>query len=223
MGGAMTREEVKKIMRDNKVPEDTIIHGELVCDLALKVASRIEEQEGVQLDHDSMIEAAILHDIGFTRCTGEPVEVLILGKRNYTLPADVTYHVIHGADIAKELGFSEEVQHIVLRHEIIPVTREERSELGILPLPQVDTIPVTWEEKAVMYGDGLAFLALGLDLDLWNDPQAPAEGFLDVLKVHIGHLVKEPITLSHPVLERANRLNAELKGYFDPAWVAQFK
>ena len=219
----MTREEVKKIMREHETPEDTIEHGELVCDLALKIASRIEEQEGVQLDHESMIEAAVLHDIGFTRCTGEPVELCILGKRNYTMPADVTFHVIHGADIAKELGFSEAVQHMILRHEIIPVTIDERSELGIHPLPRVDTMPITWEEKAVMYADGLAFLALGLDLDLWNDPQAPAKGFLDVLKVHIGHVVKEPITVNYPVLERANRLNAEMKGYFDPDWVTLFK
>jgi HD superfamily phosphodiesterase len=216
---SMDRAYVIDTMRKNRIPEERIEHGEQVCDLALKIAARMEELQKTRLNHDDIIAGAILHDAGFVKCTGKPVSVNLLGKKEIVIPEDVLMHGMYSAELAAKMGFRREVQRITVRHELIAVTRAERSELGILPLPKDDVVPETWEEKAVMYADGLVFLALGLDLDLWNDPGAPARGFLDILKVMIGKQSKEPVTLSHPVLQRANRLNDELKGYAEPEWL----
>lgn len=215
----MTKEDVKMKMREFGIPEERIVHGEQVCDLALKIAARMGKKEGVALNRDHIIAAAIVHDAGFTRLKGKPIVINMLGKKEFTVAEDVILHGMYGADIAAEMGYPPEVQRIILRHELIAVTRDERKALGILPLPDQDVVPETYEEKAVMYADGLVFLVIGLGLDLWNDPEAPAKGFFDILKATTGHLNKEKITLSHPVLERANRLNAELKGYADPKWL----
>lgn len=215
----MTKEDVKKKMREFGIPDERIVHGEQVCDLALKIAEKIEKKEGVVLNSDHIIAGAIVHDAGFTRLRGKPITINILGKKEITVQDDVILHGMYGADIAKEMGYAKEVALIILRHELIAITRDERAVLGILPLPDHDVVPESWEEKAVMYADGLMFLAVGLGLNLWKDPEAPAKGFFDLLKATIGYLSKDTITLSHPVLERSNRLNAELKGYADPSWV----
>jgi len=215
----MYREYVVNTMKRNSIPDERIEHGEKVCNLALKIAERMEEMESIKLSHNDIIAAAILHDAGFTRCKGKPVTVNMLGKKDFVVPEDVIMHGMYGAEIAEEMGFLKEVQRIIVRHELIAVTRAEREELGILPLPQDDVVPETWEEKAVCYADGLVFLVLGLELDLWNDPESPARGFFDILKTMIGHLSTEPITLNHPVLQRANRLNRELKDYAEPGWL----
>jgi len=217
----MDRAYVIDTMRKNRIPEERIEHGDKVCDLALKIAVRIEELQKTKLNHDDIIAGAILHDAGFVKCTGKPVSVNLLGKKEIVIPEDVLMHGMYSAEIAAKMGFRREVQRITVRHELIAVTRAEREELGILPLPKDDVVPETWEEKAVMYADGLVFLAVGLDLDLWNDPDAPARGFLDILKVMIGKQSKEPVTLNHPVLKRANRLNDELKGYAEPEWLTE--
>ena len=215
----MDRSDVIRKLKDKGIPDERIEHGGEVCDLALKIASRIEEKEGVSLDYPNIIAGALIHDAGFTRCKGKPISVSILGKKEFVVPEDVILHGMYGAEIAKEMGFNYEVQLIILRHELIAVTLDERTQLGILPLPPEDVVPVTWDEKAVMYADGLVFLVARLGMDLWNDPEAPAKGFFDLLKSIAGHLSKDPITISHPVLERANRLNAELKDYADPEWL----
>ena len=215
----MTKEDVKKKMRKFGIPDERIVHGEQVCDLALKIAEKMEKKKGCVLNRDHIIAGAIAHDAGFTRLSGKPITINVLGKKEITVQDDVMLHGLYGADIAKEMGYSEEVTLIILRHELIAITREERKALGILPLPDHDLVPETWEEKAVIYADGLMFLAVGLGLDLWKDPEAPAKGFFDLLNATIGRLSEEKITPSHPVLERSNRLNAELKEYADPGWV----
>jgi hypothetical protein len=215
----MTKEQVMQKMRDFGIPEERIVHGEQVCDLAMKVSARMEQMEGVRLNSDNIIMGSILHDAGFTRCVGQPVNIDILGIKTFEVPNDVILHGMFGADIAKEMGYPQEVQLIILRHELLAVTRDERKKYGILPLPEHDVVPESWEEKAVMYADGIVFIALGLGLNLWEDPKAPAKGFYDLLKTLVGPKRDEPITLDHPVLERANRLNEELKNYADPAWV----
>ncbi|HEB32904.1 MAG TPA: hypothetical protein ENI15_18820 [Spirochaetes bacterium] len=217
----MDRIDVIRKMKDKEIPDERIEHGGQVCDLALKIAARIEAKEGVSLDHTNIMSGALIHDAGFTRCKGKPITVSILGKKEFEVPEDVVLHGMYGAEIAKEMGFNYEVQMIILRHELIAVNLDERAQLGILPLPAEDVVPVTWEEKAVMYADGLVFLVAGLGLDLWNDPEAPAKGFFDLLKSIAGPLSKDPIIISHPVLERSNRLNAELKDYADPQWLVQ--
>ena len=215
----MTKEEVKNKMREFGIPDERIVHGEQVCDLALKIAGRMERQENVTLNRDHIIAGAIVHDAGFTRLTGKPLVINMMGKKEFTVQDDVILHGMYGADIAEEMGYPREVQLIILRHELIAITRDERAALGILPLPDDDVVPETWEEKAVMYADGLQFLAVGLGLDLWTDAEAPAKGFFDIMKATTEHSSKDPITLDHPVLRRANRLNEELKGFAEPAWV----
>jgi len=214
----MDKLKIVKMMKDKEIPEDKIKHGEQVCDLAVKIASNMEKV-GAEINYDDLMKGALIHDAGFARCKGEPLSISIFGKINATFPDDVLLHGIYGVELAKEMGLPKSVQLIVLRHEIIAITRDERAKLGILPLPPEDTIPVTWEEKAVMYADGLLFLVSTAGLDLWKDPEAPAKGLIGFLQGTIGKLSKEPITLKHTVLQRANRLNAELKEFADPKWL----
>lgn len=215
----MIKGDVKQKMREFGIPDERIVHGEQVCDLALKIAEKMERKEKVMLNRDHLIAGAIVHDAGFTRLKGKPITINMLGMKEFTVQDDVVLHGMYGAEIAAEMGYPKEVELIILRHELIAITREERAALGILPLPDHDVVPETWEEKAVMYADGLQFLAVGLGLDLWQDAQAPAKGFYDILKATTGHLSKEPVTLDHPVLKRSNRLNEELKEYAEPSWV----
>jgi hypothetical protein len=214
------RDQVIASMKKKAIPEERIEHGELVCDLALKIARRMEKLEGIRLSEDDITAGAVLHDAGFTKCRGKPVTVNILGKKEVVIPEDVILHGMYGAEIAETMGYSREVQGIILRHELIAVTREERKRLGILPLPPEDVVPVSWEEKAVMYADGLVFLGVGVGLDPWSDPDAPAKGFHQLLQAMIGNLSAEPVTLNHPILQRSNRLNAELKGYAERGWLS---
>jgi uncharacterized protein len=59
---------------------------------------------------------------------------------------------VAGVDIARRLGFSDRLVHIIERHIGAGITATEAVRLG---LPRKDYLPLTTEEKIVSYADNL--------------------------------------------------------------------
>jgi uncharacterized protein len=108
---------------------DIVAHCIVVSQLALSLAERAT----VALDRELVKQGGLFHDIGRSRTHG--IE-----------------HALAGVEIAKKLGFSEQLIHIIERHIGAGITEAEAVKLG---LPQKDYIPLTPEEKIVSYADNL--------------------------------------------------------------------
>jgi uncharacterized protein len=108
---------------------DVVAHSIVVSQLALSFAERAT----VALDRELVQQGGLLHDIGRSRTHG--IE-----------------HALAGVEIAKKLGFSEQLIHIIERHIGAGITEKEAVKLG---LPKKDYIPLTPEEKIVSYADNL--------------------------------------------------------------------
>ena len=112
----------------------------------------------------------MLHDIG--RCRTNGID-----------------HAIIGAGMLKELGFSDEVTKIALRHIGAGIPKEEAKLLG---LPPKDYIPLTLEEKIVAHADNLVH---------WND-EVELDFVIKKWKNRLGenHLsIKRLIKLHHEI------------------------
>jgi len=108
---------------------DIVAHCIVVSQLALSFA----ECASVPLDRELVHQGGLFHDIGRSRTHG--IE-----------------HALAGVEIAKKLGFSEQLIHIIERHIGAGITETEAVKLG---LPRKDYIPLTPEEKIVSYADNL--------------------------------------------------------------------
>jgi uncharacterized protein len=108
---------------------DVVAHSIVVSQLALSFAERAR----VALDRELVQQGGLFHDIGRSRTHG--IE-----------------HALAGVEIAKKLGFSEQLIHIIERHIGAGITEAEAVRLG---LPKKDYIPLTREEKIVSYADNL--------------------------------------------------------------------
>jgi len=108
---------------------DVVAHSIVVSQLALSFAERVT----VAVDRELVQQGGLFHDIGRSRTNG--IE-----------------HALAGVEIAKKLGFSEQLIHIIERHIGAGISEEEAVKLG---LPKKDYIPLTPEEKIVSYADNL--------------------------------------------------------------------
>ena len=106
---------------------DVIQHCKTVC----KVAEKIAEKVGA--DVNLVRAGALLHDIGRSQTHG-------------------IYHAVKGANIAKKLGLSELIIHIIERHIGAGLSIEVAQKLK---LPKKDYRPQTLEEKIVCHADNL--------------------------------------------------------------------
>jgi uncharacterized protein len=100
-------------------------------------------------------------------------------------------HAIVGAEMLKELGFSEDVSNIALRHIGAGIPKNEAKLLG---LPPKDYIPITLEEKIVAHADNLIHWDTEVDLDF-------------VIKKW-----KERLGKNHPSIPRIIALHNEIVG-----------
>jgi len=91
-------------------------------------------KKGIHVNVRTLLEGVLLHDIG----------------RAYT---HGIYHGIVGAAVARDLGFSEDVQSIIKNHLGAGIPKELAISLG---LPPHDYIPTTLEEKIVACVDNMA-------------------------------------------------------------------
>jgi len=126
-----------KILESLNCPDNLIEHSVAVCKKALKLSSNFV------VDSELLKTGALLHDIG--RCKTNGIE-----------------HAIVGAEMLKNLGFSDEVANIALRHIGAGIPKEEANKLG---LPPNDYIPLTLEEKIVAHADNLIHWDKEVDID----------------------------------------------------------
>ncbi|HTP03633.1 MAG TPA: HDIG domain-containing protein [Nitrospirota bacterium] len=108
---------------------NVVAHSIVVSQLALSFAERAT----VSLDRELVQLGGLFHDIGRSRTHG--IE-----------------HALAGVEIAKKLGFSDRLVHIIERHIGAGISEEEAVKLG---LPKKDYGPLTPEEKIVSYADNL--------------------------------------------------------------------
>jgi uncharacterized protein (TIGR00295 family) len=123
-----TPEKSIQILKDAGCDDDVVTHCQVVSDLAVRIAERIE---GANVELVRI--GGLLHDLG--------------RARTHELP-----HFIEGARLASELGLPEEVRLIIERHVGAGIVAEEAKENG---LPERDYIPETLEQKIVAHADNM--------------------------------------------------------------------
>ncbi len=116
-----------------KLPLHVRHHILAVSEGVARVAKTLMKK-GYSLKVRPLLEGVLLHDIG----------------RAYT---HGIYHGLVGAAVAKDLGFSEEVQSIIRNHLGAGIPKDIAVSLG---LPPRDFIPTTLEEKIVACVDNMA-------------------------------------------------------------------
>ncbi len=120
-------EECLRLLQDADCPERVMVHCCTVRVMALSMADLCGA------DRELVSCGALLHDLG--RCRD-------MGMR----------HAVIGADMAKELGLSDDLAEIIRRHIGAGIDPEEAQELG---LPPGDYFPRTLEQKVVAHADNL--------------------------------------------------------------------
>ena len=127
-----------EILKDLNCPPYLIEHSVAVCKKAVELSSNFDF-----VDIELVKTGAMLHDIG--RCKTNGID-----------------HAIVGAKMLKDLGFSEDVSNIALRHIGAGIPKEEAKSLG---LPPKDYIPLSLEEKIVAHADNLVHWDKEVDID----------------------------------------------------------
>jgi len=208
---AVTRDEVVRLLKEQGLPDERIDHSAKVADLALRISDLLII-DGLKVQKAVVEKGALLHDIGYLQCTGEPVQIPGWKAYGIRIPSDDINHPVTGAIIAKSWGFSDEVADCVLRHNIGAFTVEDCTLLRIKPLPEKDCAPVTREEKIVHYADHLMLLKK-LKLDPLKDQAAPAKACLPWLRHYFKERANMKIEIDNPIAQREVGLNNELKKY----------
>jgi uncharacterized protein len=109
--------------------KNVVAHCIAVSATAVSLAGRVK----ASVDRELVRQGSLFHDIGRARTHGID-------------------HAVAGVEIARELGFSEQLVLIIERHIGAGITAAEAVRLG---LPKKDYLPLTVEEKIVSYADNL--------------------------------------------------------------------
>ena len=117
-----------------------LTHSEMVARKALNVA----EVANLNIDRNFVYEAAMLHDVGIFKCNAPGI--YCYGDQPYIR------HGIIGADLLRKEGLDEAYARVCERHTGAGLTAKEIAETG-LPLPHMDLLPETLEEKLICYAD----------------------------------------------------------------------
>jgi len=117
-----------EILKGLNCPPHLIEHSMDVCKKAVNISFNFNS-----VNIELVKTGAILHDIG--RCRTNSID-----------------HAIIGAEILKDIGFSDAVVNISLRHIGAGIPKKEAEILG---LPPKDYIPISLEEKIVAHADNL--------------------------------------------------------------------
>ena len=158
-----------KLLKELNCPEWVIGHSIGVSNKALEIASNFDD-----IDTKLIKTGALLHDVG--RSKTNSIE-----------------HAIIGANILRDLDFSEEICLIVERHIGTGISKEESKKLG---LPIKSYIPQTLEERIVSHSD-----------NLFNGSQEVSVEFtMDKWKRKLGE--------NHPSIKEIQIIHEELVGKF---------
>lgn len=118
-----------------------LTHSQSVAQLALQIADAHPE---MQMDRAFVEDAAMLHDIGIVMTDAPGIECH--GSEPYIR------HGVCGAQILRAEGLPEAYARVCERHTGAGLTRDAIRE-GRLPLPDMDLVPETMEEKLICYAD----------------------------------------------------------------------
>ena len=132
---------IYKYYRDN--PELLSIlmkHSKAVADKALAIADAHPE---LCLDRQFLLEAVMVHDIGIIKTDAPDIECF--GDEPYIR------HGVLGAEMMRAEGYPRHAR-VCERHTGAGLSLKEIEEQG-LPLPHVDLLPETLEEKVICYAD----------------------------------------------------------------------
>lgn len=127
-----------EVLKEVQCPENVIEHCEAVYAKAMKMAEDFDN-----VNFDLIKTGALLHDIGRSRTHG-------------------IRHAVEGAEMARDLGYGDDVCNIIERHIGAGITESEAGELG---LPIKSYVPQTLEEKIVAHADNLISGTEEVDLD----------------------------------------------------------
>lgn len=131
---------ISKYYKEGSALLDLLLtHSEMVARKALEVADRT----GLGADREFIRQAAMLHDIGIFRC--DAPSIFCLGEEPYIR------HGVIGGELMRAEGYPE-IARICERHTGSGLTAKEIAEEG-LPLPLMDFLPETLEEKLICYAD----------------------------------------------------------------------
>jgi putative nucleotidyltransferase with HDIG domain len=208
------RDEIIKILQETGSPPSLIDHVSAVCDRALKIAEQVEAA-GLPVDTAVVEAGALLHDSGIPRQKGEPIVIPEWGDRARGLVTDNLTHPILGFELAGEYGFPLSVRRCILCHTPGP-TREECRMLGITP-PEEELIPITIEEKIVMYADFLIWATM-LDLNPWRDPREMADAGIPYFNYFWRKATGTSLTMDGPVAQRWIDAQRDLGRFARPEW-----
>lgn len=116
-----------------------LTHSEAVARKALALA----DECGLDVDRDFVYNAAMLHDIGIVRCDAPGIHCH--GSEPYIR------HGVIGGEMLREQGLPA-FARVCERHTGSGLTAKEIAEEG-LPLPHMDFLPESLEEKLICYAD----------------------------------------------------------------------
>ena len=125
---------------DNGLRRILLIHSQSVAQKALQIVVSHPE---LGIDHDFILAAAMLHDIGIVRTNAPGIECF--GTEPYIR------HGIIGAAMMREEG-DEALARICERHTGAGLSLEDIVSQD-LPLPHRSFLPETMEEKLICYAD----------------------------------------------------------------------
>lgn len=116
-----------------------LTHSDMVARKALAVA----DDARLDVDRDFVYNAAMLHDIGIFKC--DAPGIYCHGEEPYIR------HGVIGGELMRKEGY-EEYARVCERHTGSGLTAKEIAEEG-MPLPLMDFLPETLEEKLICYAD----------------------------------------------------------------------
>lgn len=135
-----------KAIIDKYYPEDDQLkrlllkHSRQVADRCLACCEKHQE---LNLDHDFLEEAAMLHDIGIRWCHAP--SIYCFGEEHYLR------HGLIGGQLLRKEGLPRHAR-VCERHTGTGITQQQIEEQN-LPLPPGDYVPETLEEQLVCYAD----------------------------------------------------------------------
>lgn len=132
---------INKYCKDNDALHDILVrHSKAVADKALAIADAHPE---LKLDRQFILEAAMVHDIGIV-LTDAP-DIKCFGTEPYIR------HGVLGAELMRAEGYPKHAR-VCERHTGAGLSLAE-IEAQNLPLPHIDLLPETLEEKVICYAD----------------------------------------------------------------------
>jgi putative nucleotidyltransferase with HDIG domain len=188
------RSEIVAMMWKRGVPEYKMYHVQGIERLCMHVVDELQKA-GLQVNRDYVTAAALLHDIALA-----------------VIPDDMTpNHCFVGADMARALGYPEEVARCIECHESI-MDREMGKDLGVKMIRD-HYIPETLEEKIIFLGDH-AMVVLGeCARDLWGDRFSMAKSNFPYMQKAYRRWANKEIDPSHPAIIFTQKIDDEMRQY----------